>query len=445
MAAWARPRRQKQPGAQTLQRSHLVPVVREAIAKARTANRCVAVLMLRLKPRDRLSLFTQEDLESQAAQEFVQLAQLLRPTDRYCTADTLQLCIVLPDLAAAAQATLAAHKLSRAMAHAPRNPPGQGWGRALIGIACCPDHAQDAESLLMRADAAATQAERSEDGIWLFDEQATDGTDERLPIARVEALEVLRSNGFTLAYQPQVDLASGRCESVEALLRATLADGRPLPPPLLVAAAEEEGRIGFLTSSVLHAALRQVSVWTAGGLPMRVSVNLSAHNLRDRGFPHLVARSLETWGVDADRLTLEIVESSMIHSFTDAAASLHRLKDLGVQLSLDDFGTGYSCLAYLRQLPFDELKVDRAFVRGLHQSAEDRRLVQAIIDLAHSFDLRAVAEGVTDDATLGTLRSMGCDMIQGNVLSEALPADGFTRWLERFASRQAGDAPEASG
>jgi EAL domain-containing protein (putative c-di-GMP-specific phosphodiesterase class I) len=173
---------------------------------------------------------------------------------------------------------------------------------------------------------------------------------------------------------------------------------------LLVATAEEEGRIGFLTSSVLHAALRQVSMWASTGLPIRVSVNLSAHNLRDRGFPDLVARSLVTWGVNADRLTLEIVESSMIHSFTEAAASLRRLKNLGVKLSLDDFGTGYSCLAYLRQLPLDELKVDRAFVRNLNQSLGDRRLVQATIDLAHNFDLRAVAEGVEDQATLETLR-----------------------------------------
>jgi EAL domain-containing protein (putative c-di-GMP-specific phosphodiesterase class I) len=284
------------------------------------------------------------------------------------------------------------------------------WGRVLLGIACSPDHAADAETLLMCADTAATQAEKREDGIWLFDERSADGAAEALPIAHAEALEALRSNAFTLAYQPQLDLGSGRCESVEALLRATLADGRSLPPPLLVATAEEEGRIGFLTSSVLHAALRQLSVWTSAGLPIRVSVNLSAHNLRDR---------------------------SMIHSFTEAAASLRRLKDLGVKLSLDDFGTGYSGLAYLRQLPLDELKIDRAFVRNLIQSLEDRRLVQATIDLAHNFDLRAVAEGVEDQATLETLRDMGCDLIQGHVLSEAIPADAFTRWFESFAGGQA--------
>jgi len=438
MGTWGLPRKRNQPGAQRMPRSRLVPALAETIAKASAAKRCVAVLMLRLKPRDRLSLFTQEDVGAHAEQEFMQLAQLLRPADRCCVVDTLQLCIVLPDLAAAAQATLAAHKLSRAMAQGSRRLPGQIWGRGLIGVACWPDQAEGAESLLMRADAAATLAEQSEEGIWLFDETAADRSDEQLPLVRAEALEALRSNAFTLAYQPQLNLGSGRCESVEALLRATSTDGKPLSPSLLAATAEQEGKIAFLTSAVLHAALRQVSVWTGGGLSMRVSVNLSTHNLRDRDFPDVVARSLATWGVNADRLTLEIVESSMIDSFPDAATSLRRLKDLGVDLSLDDFGTGYSCLAYLRQLPLDELKVDRAFVRNLNHSLEDRRLVQATIDLAHNFDLRAVAEGVEDEATLKTLQSMGCDVIQGHVLSEALPADRFTRWLERFVRGQAG-------
>ena len=314
-------------------------------------------------------------------------------------------------------------------------PKRKPWpaGRSFVMI-----RREDAEALLLCADAAASRAEQHEDGIWLFDERTAGGTDEHLPRVRAETLEALRSNAFNLAFQPQLDLHSGSCESVEALLRVRSTDGKPLMPSLLVEAAEDEGRIRFLTSAVLHAALRQISVWANGGRSVHVSVNLSTHNLRDRDFPDLVARSLTIWGVSADRLTLEIVESSMIDNFSEAAASLRRLKDLGVDLSLDDFGTGYSCLAYLRQLPFDELKVDRAFVRNLNQSLEDRRLVQAIIDLAHNFDLRAVAEGVEDQATLEMPRSMGCDVIQGHVLSEALPAERFTRWLEGFANRQAG-------
>ena len=131
MAGWVLPKRQRRPGERQIQRSHLVPALAETIAKARSAKRCVAVLMLRLKPKDRLHLFTQEHIGAQAEQEFVQLAQLLRPADRYCIVDTLQLCMVLPDLATAAQATLAAHKLSRAMAHASRRLAGADWGTRL--------------------------------------------------------------------------------------------------------------------------------------------------------------------------------------------------------------------------------------------------------------------------------------------------------------------------
>jgi EAL domain-containing protein (putative c-di-GMP-specific phosphodiesterase class I) len=145
-----------------------------------------------------------------------------------------------------------------------------------------------------------------------------------------------------------------------------------------------------------------------------------------------VARGLESWGIKSERLTLEIVESSMIHSFSEAASVLHRLKEVGVKLALDDFGTGYSCLAYLRQLPLDELKVDQAFVRNMQRSREDRQLVRAIIDLAHNFELAAVAEGVEDDSTLCILRDMGCDLVQGYGISPGREADDFAGWLACF-------------
>lgn len=444
MTVSVRLKKHNPPGARRVQRSQLLALVREAIDKAKAAQRGVAVLMVCLKPKDRLRLFTQDHVEAQVDKAFAELARLLRPADLFCAVDTQQLCIVLPDLAATAQAMLAAHTLSRSLGHALADLPGQTWARALIGVACFPDQAGDADPLLMRADAAAASAEHSADGICLFEGQSAGGPDEQLPMVRAQVLETLRSNAFHLAYQPQLDLASGRCDSAEALLRAEFPDGKPLPPPLLVAAAEQEGKVGFLTGCVLNAALRQISVWMKGGLRMRVSVNLSTHNLRDRDFPDVVAHSLGSWGVNADCLTLEIVESSMIHSFSEAATSLRRLKQLGVKLAIDDFGTGYSCLAYLRQLPLDELKVDRTFVRNLIRSREDRRLVQATIDLAHNFDLRAVAEGVEDEASLRALQDMGCDMIQGYVLSPALPAEGFTRWLDSFAgARTEGGAAAA--
>jgi EAL domain-containing protein (putative c-di-GMP-specific phosphodiesterase class I) len=347
-----------------------------------------------------------------------------------------QVCIVLPDLANAAQALLAAYKLSRGMHEAAADTPGEPWVRPLIGIACFPDQAEDEASLLMQADAAMAEAEASEEGIFLFPQDRMVEAAQQLPAVRGQILDALRFNDFRIAYQPQLHLASGRCDSVEALLRCTLPDGTLLSPPLLVAAAEQEGKVGALTAGILNTSLRQLSAWVRSGLSMRVSVNLSPHNLRDPDLPAVVARSLSSWGVDAAHLTLEIVESSMIRSFSEAASVLHRLKELGVKLAVDDFGTGYSCLAYLRQLPLDELKMDRAFVRNMLQSKSDRQLVQAMIDLAHNFDLHAVAEGVEDEPTLQALQEMGCDLVQGYAVSPALEAEGFASWIGAFPGQR---------
>jgi EAL domain-containing protein (putative c-di-GMP-specific phosphodiesterase class I) len=121
----------------------------------------------------------------------------------------------------------------------------------------------------------------------------------------------------------------------------------------------------------------------------------------------------------------------MVHSFTEAASILLQLKELGVRIAIDDFGTGYSCLAYLPRLPLDELKIDRAFVRRLHESKDDRRLVQGIIDLAHNLELEAVAEGVEDEGARQVLQDMGCDLIQGHLLTPALDAEAFIDWVRK--------------
>jgi EAL domain-containing protein (putative c-di-GMP-specific phosphodiesterase class I)/GGDEF domain-containing protein len=433
IARLTRPRRN--PSASlSVRRSHLLGLVRDAIGQALPARRCVAVLMLRLDPKDRLRLFTLDHAENAAEAATGALPRLLRSVDRFCLVGAEQICVLLPDLASTAQAVLAAHKLSREVSATLEAIPGDPWARVLVGIACYPDQAQDAESLLVHADAAAARASGSESGIGLFHKAEGDAGHQQLPILRAQLLECLQSNTFHLAYQPQVDLSTGRCESAEALLRATLDDGTTVPPPLLVSTAEEEGKIGLLTGRVLNGALRQMSAWASAGLTIGVSVNLSPFNLRDPDFPEVVARGLESWKVGPEHLTLEIVESSMIDSFSEAAASLHRLKQLGVKLSIDDFGTGYSCLAYLRQLPLDELKVDRAFVKNMLHSKQDRQLVQATIDLAHNFDLRVVGEGVEDEETARCLQDMGCDLIQGYVLSKALPGADFSRWFESFAA-----------
>jgi EAL domain-containing protein (putative c-di-GMP-specific phosphodiesterase class I) len=391
----------------------------------------VAVLMVSAIAMDRLHLLTQEGSEQRWSAALECLPQLIRKADFFCRVGERQLCLVLPGLGSAAQALLAAHKFSRAVSGALARSGEADLFRVLVGIACFPEHADSAERLLRTADAAIGRAEASEDGICPLSGPGTVDVVDELPVLRQQVLEVLRSNDFRLAYQPQLNLATGRCEGVEALLRCTLPDGSALAPGILVAAAEREGKLGSLTNFVLNASLRQAASWRKAGVETSVSVNLAPDSLRDPDLPAIVARSLDSWAATPGALTLEIVESSMVHNFAEAAAVLRRLKELGVKLSVDDFGTGYSCLAYLRQLPLDELKIDRAFVSNIARSKGDRQLVQAMIDLAHSFGLHAVAEGVEDDGTLETLRDMGCDLVQGYVYSRPLEANDFLAWRQR--------------
>jgi EAL domain-containing protein (putative c-di-GMP-specific phosphodiesterase class I) len=148
----------------------------------------------------------------------------------------------------------------------------------------------------------------------------------------------------------------------------------------------------------------------------------------DHELPDIVEQALGTWGIPADRITLEITESSMIGDAERTMAMLTRLKGTGVQLAIDDFGTGYSSLAYLKRFPVDELKIDRLFVSGLLTDRGDHQIVRSVIDLAHNFDLRAVAEGVEEEAARAELARMGCDLVQGYLVSRPLPEREFRSW-----------------
>jgi len=412
-----------------LTRGQLRGAVQAAIASATDSGRHCAVLVVAVEPKERLLLLTQDWFDDRLTAALHRLPDMLRKADRYAILGQRQCCILLPGLANVAQALLAAHKISRDLTDALNDRAHEGWARVLVGIACHPEHATDADALILRADAAQRQAESSEDGIFLFLPDPSREDDVELPVSRSEVLEALTSNGYRLAYQPQVELASGRCRSAEALLRCTSRQGVRIPPGVLARVAEQEGRVAALTMNVLNTALRQLSEWSSDGVDLHVSVNLSPYNLRDRDLPGVVAGAIATWEVEPERVTLEIVESSMIHNFDQAAALLNRLKGLGVKLAVDDFGTGYSCLAYLRQLPVDELKVDQSLVRNLLRSPADRQLVRATVDLAHNFGLHAVAEGVETMPMLEALNEMRCDTVQGYLISPAIEADHYLDWL----------------
>jgi len=193
-------------------------------------------------------------------------------------------------------------------------------------------------------------------------------------------------------------------------------------PDEFVPIAEQTGMIGALTREVLHQALQQCAEWRHQRPDTGVAVNLSARGLLDPDLCDVVADELTDSGVPPSLLTLEITESSVMNDFDTALAALQQLHDLGVRLSVDDFGTGYSSLAYLQRLPVHEVKIDKSFVIPMSVSPSAAAIVRAIVDLAHNLGLSVVAEGVEDERSRQALTMMGCDSMQGYLLSRPLPA-----------------------
>jgi EAL domain-containing protein (putative c-di-GMP-specific phosphodiesterase class I)/CHASE2 domain-containing sensor protein len=232
-------------------------------------------------------------------------------------------------------------------------------------------------------------------------------------------------------YQPKLDIASGRITSVEALVRWQHPVRGLLGPDLFIPLAERNDRIGELTMHVLQRTIDDVREWGAAGHRVCGAVNISAKLLNSSAFLDDVAALIHRTGIDPDRLILEVTESATMTDPTHAARSLSAIKALGVAISMDDYGTGQSTLTYLKQLPLDELKLDRSFVQFAHQNRSDAVLVRSTVELAHELGLKVVAEGVEDAACLAYLASIGCDVAQGYLISKPVPAAAITDLLGR--------------
>jgi len=244
-----------------------------------------------------------------------------------------------------------------------------------------------------------------------------------------ELRTALTSQQLVVHYQPKVDLRTGHVHGVEALVRWAHPTRGLLYPDRFLDLVEEAGLMRAMTRVVLQSALDQAAVWLADGRPMTVAVNLSASSLVDVDRPGEVAARLADRRLPPSALQLEITEEFLLADRERAKDILTRLRDSGIQISVDDFGTGYSSLAYLRDLPIDELKLDRSFVLPMSDDPRAAALVASTIALAHSLDLRIVAEGVESATILTQLTRLGCDQAQGFYMSKPVPPDQLDRWL----------------
>jgi len=294
-----------------------------------------------------------------------------------------------------------------------------------IGASVFPDNAKEAQALINQADLAVHQAKRTGgNNVQFFRSDMRAASVEQLAL-ETSLRKAIFKNEFVVHYQPKVDLADGRIKGAEALVRWQHPTMGLLPPKDFIPLAEETGLISAISEWVLERSCRQAAQWLKQGDEIQVSVNLSAQQFRKGDITTIVDRVLDLTGLPANLLELELTESLIMEDLDKNIDVLRQLRERGIGLSLDDFGTGYSSLSYLKRFPVDTLKIDRSFVTDMHVSQDDAAITQAIIDMAHSLKMVVVAEGVEEDAQMSLLRRMGCDAIQGYLISRPVPEAEF--------------------
>lgn len=290
-----------------------------------------------------------------------------------------------------------------------------------VGMSVFPDNAKEAQTLINQADLAVHQAKRlGGNNFQFYHNDMRSASVEQLAL-ETSLRKAIFKNEFVTWYQPKLDLTTNRINACEALVRWQHPTMGLLMPKDFIPLAEESGLISAIGEWVLERSCRQAAHWAKLGHRIKVAVNLSAHQLRKGDILEVVDRVLELTGLDPQLLELELTESLIIEDLDKNIETLTQIRTRGVGLSLDDFGTGYSSLSYLKRFPVDTLKVDRSFVMELHQSPDDAAITRAIIDMAHSLDMHVVAEGIEHPDQLRILADMGCDAIQGFLISKAIP------------------------
>lgn len=301
--------------------------------------------------------------------------------------------------------------------------------RAMVGVALFPEHGDEPDTLFRQAGVAMCLSRCQGNDLTLYTPHADPHSVKQLTLMS-ELRQAIGNNELQLYYQPKLDLESHKVIGVEALLRWFHPQRGMIPPDEFIPKAEQTGLIKPLTKWVIEQAFRQSRIWNKQGIPLQIAINISQRSLYDRELINQIADTMQQMRISSCILDFEITETAIMARPEQSMASLRMLHAMGVRLSIDDFGTGFTSLAYLKELPVDELKIDKSFVIGMLKDAKDVMIVRSIIELAHSLGRVVVAEGVTSKESLRLLQTMKCDTAQGFYISKPLPAAEFERWLK---------------
>ncbi len=405
--------------------------VDQAILAADRTQQPVAVFVIHLA----LFKLIADTLGQSFADELIgllveRIQQGLRRSDTLARLGETELGLLVPGLARPEQTAGSARRIAE-LAAQPFAVQGLEVDLQVnVGFAVYPQHGHDKHALIQRAEAAMLRARRTQQSVGAHDEPS-DGQDDAEHELRDNLRAAIEHNLLIVQFLPKLSVRSGRLVGVEALARWEHAQHGQVATERFLRLAEETGLILPLTLRVLNLALDQQRIWRSDGRDLAVAINLASSCLQNPQFPAILTHVLRAASGRADRLVFEITESALTSNPARVLDTLRRLAGLGCQLALDDFGTGSVSLSSLRKLPIHELKIDRSFVRAMRAAADAAAVVRSVISLGQSLDLRVVAEGVEDDATLAELRRLQCDEVQRYLVGPPMTADAFASWLEQ--------------
>ncbi|HAD04486.1 MAG: diguanylate cyclase [Desulfuromonadales bacterium GWD2_61_12] len=407
--------------------------LRQSRAMAKRLNRPLAVLFLDL---DRFKLINDSlghAVGDKLLQEMaVRLGACVRETDIVARLGGDEFTAILSDIKDPADAEVVARKIIKALAEAVHIGEHELYITTSIGISFFPEDGETPADLIKKADIAMYHAKaQGRNNYQLYDPAMDLDTDRRL-VMENGLRKALEREELRLYYQPKVDTVSGKVTSLEALVRWQHPELGLLPPAEFITLAEETGLIGALGEWVLYRACQQNRAWQITGLtPVRVAVNLSGHQLQDKGLVATVRRILAECELEPCWLELEITETVVMQNPDFAVRIIGELAELGVAISIDDFGTGYSSLAHLKRFSVDTLKIDKSFVRDIETNSTDAAIATAIIAMGNSLNLKVIAEGVETAGQRSFLRACHCDELQGFLFSRPVPAAEAAEILRR--------------
>jgi diguanylate cyclase (GGDEF)-like protein len=403
--------------------------LQQAVVEARGSRRPLALLLMDLdrfkEVNDTLGHIRGDALLQQVGKR---LREALFTDDKIARLGGDEFGILLPRLAAAGDVNLVIKKLHDCL-EAPFIIDGIPIVvETSIGVATMPEHADDADMLLQRADIAMYRAKRMASDYAVYAPEFNPHSPERLGLM-AELRDAIEQNQLLLHFQPKVELKTGRIVGAEALVRWQHPRLGMVPPDKFILAAEQTGLIAPLTRWVLIDALTYCQGALREGIRLQVSVNLSARSLHDPQLPKMIADVLEATGAEPGQLMLEVTESAIVLDPKRAEENLVALSHMGTWLSIDDFGTGYTSLSSIKRLPVNEIKIDKSFVTSMLTDKKDEMIVRTVIEFGHNFGLTVVAEGVETKEVLDALAALGCDEVQGYFISKPQTCELLKSWF----------------